>query len=94
MIRFVIYNLGKQVINTLSIIEEDCPFNVIKRDKKVNLHERDIDIFDIGGIIKAPVGQYNTKFRILETTVDELIGPEIVFKFLVTEGIFSSFFKS
>ena len=93
MIQFFVYNLTQQVINSLIVIEEDCPFQVIKREMKLNLQEKGIAVVEIGGIIKAQPRLYNTKFTFKQEIFNQVIGPEIIIKFQVSEGLFSTLFK-
>lgn len=94
LIQFIIYNLSKQPVWSLNVVDEDCPFIAIRRETKVNIYERDIAVIDVSGVIKAQARAYNTKFQIIETTLNEQIGQDVYIKFSVTEGLFSSLFKS
>ena len=93
LIQFVIYNLGKQVVTSLVIEDEGCPFIVIRRETRLDLQERGIAVCEVRGVIKANAGTYNATFKFMETSVGEVIGPKITIEFHITEGLFSSIFK-
>lgn len=94
VVQFVLYNLSKQVVSSLIVEEENCPFVVVKREMNLNLYEKGIAVLEIGGVVRADARVYRTKFKFLETSIKEVIGPEVVLEFKVNSGLFSSIFRS
>lgn len=94
IIKFVILNSSLQSIGKVMILAENCPIEFQRRETDLNLKYGKIAMIDLVGTINADAGQYLAKFEFVETFWESAICPPIEIKMNVTEGLFSSLFKS
>lgn len=94
VIKFVIFNSSLQEIKKIVVRDDGCPFVVVRKEIEVNCKYGCVAIVEVAGIVRGGAGSYNSKFEIVESVCDEIILPPIYIKMAVTEGLFSSFFKS
>ena len=94
VIKFVIFNNSLQEMKKIVVRDDGCPFIVIRKEIEVNCKYGNVTVVEVAGVVRGGAGCYNCKFEIVESVCDEIILPPIFIKMAVTEGLFSSFFKS
>ena len=93
-IKLVILNNSLQHIGKVVVVAENCPFEVPRIEIDLNLKYGKIGVIDLFGNISAESRHYDSKFEIVDTFWECAICPPISIKMVVTEGLFSSFFRS
>jgi hypothetical protein len=93
-IKFVIFNNSLQEIRRLTVRDEGCPFVVVRKEVDVVCKFQQIVVLEVSGIVRPGSGNFMGKFEIVESICEEVIAPPVFIKMSVSEGLFSSFFKS
>lgn len=94
IVKFVIHNNSLQSIGKVVVIPENSPIEFPRREIDLNLKFGKVAMIDLVGTVSADAGQYLVKFEIIETFWESVICPPVEIKVIITEGLFSSLFKS